>query len=198
MGCSKPMDTCKHITSPITTRMGEENPQISPLNGTNFPTWKIQCRMTLIKQGSWQIVSGEEVASDHSSSEEGIRTFKDRRDHALATIVLSIHPSLLHLLGEPEDPQVVWNILCEQFDQKCWGQRVEVRRKLYGVKWSGEGVQEHIHMLQQMFQQLHVVGDGMDEEQKVIHILSTLPNKYDNFLSRLLQKPQIPRFVLFF
>ena len=26
---------------------------IIPLNGNNFPIWKIQCRMALVKEGLW-------------------------------------------------------------------------------------------------------------------------------------------------
>ena len=34
---------------------------IVSLNGSNYPTWKIQCRMALLKDGLWSIVSGTEV-----------------------------------------------------------------------------------------------------------------------------------------
>ena len=31
---------------------------VVPLNERNYPTWKVQCRMALIKDGLWGIVSG--------------------------------------------------------------------------------------------------------------------------------------------
>ena len=44
---------------------------IVPLNGTNYPTWKIQCKMALMKEGLWKImiVTGEEVAPAGSAAE---------------------------------------------------------------------------------------------------------------------------------
>ena len=33
---------------------------IVPLNGSNYLTWKVQCRMTLMKDGLWTIVDGTE------------------------------------------------------------------------------------------------------------------------------------------
>ena len=33
----------------------------APLDGKNYPTWKVQCRMALMKDGSWGIVNGTEV-----------------------------------------------------------------------------------------------------------------------------------------
>ena len=33
---------------------------IEPLNGQNYATWKVQCKMALIKDGLWNIVTGTE------------------------------------------------------------------------------------------------------------------------------------------
>ncbi len=30
------------------------------LNGKNYPTWKLQCRMALVKNSLWDIVTGTE------------------------------------------------------------------------------------------------------------------------------------------
>ena len=38
----------------------------------------------------------------------------------LATIVLSVEPSLLYLIGDPEDPIAVWRKLGDQFQKKAW------------------------------------------------------------------------------
>ena len=35
---------------------------IVPLNGSNYNTWKIQCKVALLKQQLWGIVSGTETA----------------------------------------------------------------------------------------------------------------------------------------
>ena len=35
---------------------------IVPLNGKNYPTWKVQCKMTLLKENLWNIVVGTETA----------------------------------------------------------------------------------------------------------------------------------------
>ena len=31
---------------------------VVPLNGSNYATWKVQCKMALIKEGLWKIVEG--------------------------------------------------------------------------------------------------------------------------------------------
>ena len=81
---------------------------VVPLNGSNYATWKIQCRMALIKDGLWSIVNGTEEAPGEDAAAERHTKFAARKDHALATIVLSVEPSLLYLLGDPQDPIQVW------------------------------------------------------------------------------------------
>ena len=43
---------------------------LKPLNGSNCATWKVQCRMALIKEGLWNIVNGTEVADDANTEQE--------------------------------------------------------------------------------------------------------------------------------
>lgn len=70
---------------------------VVPLNSSNYPTWKVQCQMTLMKDGLWGIFSGNETAPDEAEAEKFAK-YVARRDRALAIIVLSIEPSLLYLI----------------------------------------------------------------------------------------------------
>ncbi len=87
--------------------MAELKPTASivPLNGANYLTWKVLCRMTLMRDGLWGIVSGTETAPAEGADRQS--KFLARRDRALATIVLTVDPSLLYLVGDPEDPVTV-------------------------------------------------------------------------------------------
>ena len=103
------------------------------LNGDNFSTWKLQCRMMLMKHGVWKIVNGTEVAPDENNI-TATNKFNDRRDKALSTIVLAVDPTLLYLVGSnPQDPIEVWNKLCDQYQAKTWANKLALRRKLYGL-----------------------------------------------------------------
>ena len=87
---------------------------VTPLNGSNYPTWKVQCGMALMKDGLWSIMSGSERLPNPDDADKHAK-FAARRDRALATIVLSVEPSLLYLIGDPEDPIIVWQKLADQF-----------------------------------------------------------------------------------
>ena len=89
--------------------------------------------MALIKYGGWGFVTDTEpepAGEDHAAW----RKFYERRDKALATIVLAVDPSLLYLLGDPQDPAEVWQKLSEQFEKKSWANKLALRRKLYSLK----------------------------------------------------------------
>ena len=87
--------------------------------------------MVLMKMGVWRIVDGTEVAPN---DDVGLRKFNERKDKALATIVLGVKTSLLYLLGDPKDPGQVWNLLANQFQKKSWANKLTLRRKLNGLK----------------------------------------------------------------
>ena len=77
---------------------------VIPLNGSIHRTWKVQCKMALMKENLWKIVEGSERAPDAEAQADLYAKFVQRRDRALGTIVLSVDPSLLYILGEPKDP----------------------------------------------------------------------------------------------
>ena len=166
---------------------------IVPLNGSNFPTWKIQVRMALLKQGVWKIVEGTEVCPDEYDQPANYRKFCERRDRALSTIVLAVETSLLYLLGDPQDPQEVWTKLCDQFQRKTWANKLSLRRRLYGLRLKdNEPVQDHIKQITEIFEELAVIGEPVEEEDQVVHVLSSLPDSFDMLVTALEASPEVP------
>ncbi len=79
---------------------------IIPLTGKNYPTWRVQCRMALMREGLWEIVSGKERAPSESAGAEERAKYSARSDRALATVVLAVDPSLLYLISDPLTPRL--------------------------------------------------------------------------------------------
>ena len=67
--------------------------------------------MVLLRDGLWDIVNNKEKIP--TDGDKDILKFLSRRDRALATIVLSVDLSLIYLIGDPDDPVVVWNKLAD-------------------------------------------------------------------------------------
>lgn len=165
---------------------------VVPLHGSNFPTWKVQCRMALMKDGLWGIVNGTEDPPGEGDADRRAK-FMTRRDRALAVIVLSIDPSLLYLIGDPDDPIIVWKKLSDQFQKKTWANKLALRRKLYSLRLKeGESVQKHVKAMTEVFGALSVVGDPMEEEDRVIHLLASLPESFNMLVTALEANPDVP------
>ncbi len=174
--------------------MAESRVSVVPLNGSNYPTWKIQCRMALMRDCLWNIVNGTEVVP---TSADGRAKFAVRRDKALAVIVLSVNPSLLYLIGDPTDPCVVWKKLADQFEKKTWATKLDLRRRLHALRLrDGEPVQEHIKSLTEIFDSLCIAGDAVDavsDEDRVVHLLASLPDSFSVLVTALEANENVPK-----
>lgn len=143
-----------------------ERSLIVPLNGSNFATWKIQCKMALLKDNLWSIVNGIEVSPSVSETTK-LAEFNLRKDKALATIVLSVHPSLLYLLGDPTDPKTVWKALEGQFQRKTWANKLALKRQMNSLQLNeGDSTQSHIKAMTEIFSELAIIGEPMEDEDK--------------------------------
>ena len=168
---------------------------IKPLNGPNYATWKVQCKMALIKDGLWNIVTGNENEPENAGERA---KYLLRRDRALATIVLSVDLTLLYLLGpDPVDPAEVWKKLADQFQKKTWANKLALRRKLHNLRLKdGQSVQKHVKALTEIFDELSVIGDPLDEENQVVHVLASLPESYDMLVTALEASPEVPKLAV--
>ena len=66
--------------------MAESGKSVSvvPLNRSNYSTWKIQCKMALIRDGLWKIINGTETAPAADAGEDVQAKFElERTKHLL-------------------------------------------------------------------------------------------------------------------
>ena len=171
--------------------MSDKSVSVIPLNGTNYPTWKVQCKMALMKDGLWGIVSGTETAPEGG---DGRAKFQSRHDRALVIIVLSLDPSLLYLLGEPKSPVDVWKTLSGQFQKKTWANQLALRRKLHLVRLREEqSVQEHVKNMTEIFNELAIIGDTISDEDRAIYLLASLPETFSMLVTALEANNEVPK-----
>ncbi|KAK3888840.1 hypothetical protein Pcinc_007106 [Petrolisthes cinctipes] len=149
--------------------------------------------MALIKEDVWSLVDGTEPLPDPTDTNKYSK-YVLKKNKALAIVVLSVDPKLLYLLGEPEDPKEVWNKLADQFQKKTWSNKLQLRRRLYALRLKeGGSVQEHIKTMTEIFNELSVIGDQRNEEDRVVHLLASLPESYDMLVTALEANFEIPK-----
>ena len=144
------------------------------------------------------VVNKEEVIPEldderRRESEEARRKFKIRYNKALTTIVLSVSPSLLYLLGDPEYPVKVWDTLENQFQKKSWANKLILKSKLSRMRLKeNQSVSEHIKSMTEIFQELSIIGQPMEEEDRVVQLLTSLPKKFNVLVTSLLSNVEVP------
>ena len=167
---------------------------IVPLNGSNYPTWKVQCRMALVRDGLWGIVAGTETEPGETAEADRRSKFLARRDRALATIVLAVDPSLLYLIGDPNDPVAVWKKLQNQFQKKTWANKLALRRRLHSLQLrDGGSVQDHVKAMTELFNELAIVGDSIEEDDRVVYLLASLPDSFNTLVTALEASEDVPK-----
>lgn len=166
---------------------------IVPLNESNYPTWKLQVKMLLIKEGLYGFVSGAEA--EPSSTDVGaLAKYRIRRDKALANIVLAIDPKLLYLISDdPTDPAIVWTKLSDTFQKKSWSNKLRLRKRLYSMRLKNDGsLQDYLKTCVELFNEMAVIGDALSEEDKVISLLASLPDTYSVLVTALEAQDSVP------
>ena len=117
-------------------------------------------------------MDGSEVAPP--KTDDQYRKFMSRSNEMLATIVLSLDPSLLYFIGDPQDPETFWTKLSDQFQKKTWENMLVLRCRLHTHQLKeGDLVQEYIKVMTETFNELAIVGVELSDEDLVVYLLAS-------------------------
>ena len=68
---------------------------------------------------------------------------------------------------------------------------------MYALKLrEGGSVQEHIRQMTEIFEELAVIGDPVSEEDRVVHLLASLPESYDMVVTALEANAEVPKMAV--
>ena len=77
--------------------------------------------------------------------------------------------------------------------KKTWANKLSLRRKLFRLKLNeGGSVSEHIKELTEIFNSLSVLGDTVTDEDRVVHLLASLPESYSVLVTALEANAEVP------
>ena len=108
--------------------------------------------------------------------------------------MLTVEPSLLYSIGDPEDPVVVWKKLQDQFQKKTWANKLALRRRLHSLQLKdGDSVQDHIKTMIELFNELAIIGDVKGEEDCVVYLLASLPDSFSKLVTALEANEEVPK-----
>ncbi|KAF2347659.1 Integrase catalytic core [Trinorchestia longiramus] len=96
-------------------------------------------------------------------------------------------------MGNPTDPVEVWRKLQNTFQKKSWANKFRLKKKLFNMKLeNGQNLQDHLKVCVKLFEELAIIGDPMEEEERVIILLSSLPDRFSTLVTALEVHEKIP------
>ena len=120
-----------------------------------------------------------------------------RKNKALAQIVLHVDTKLLYLLGDPTCPVEVWTKIQDTFQKKSWSNKLRLRKRLYNLKLKpNSDLQAHLKSFVECFEALAVIGDAVEEEDRVISLLASLPDNYSTLVTALESVEKVPTWAV--
>ena len=150
--------------------------------------------MALIRENTWEIVNGSEECP-LQTDRDAYKKYCNRRDRALATIVLTLDPELLYLVENIDDPIQVWNKLGKNFQTKSVASKFALRKKLINTKFQdGTSIQSHVKIFSETFSNLAAIRDTLENDDKVFYLLCSLPERFDMIVATIENSDSLPDF----
>ena len=168
----------------------DSNSKIEKLNGSNYKTWKFNCKLVLMNKDLWGIVVGTDkapVADEDGNVDAKLkREFESRSNQAYSIIALSIQKEIQTYIVSTSNPKEAWDTLENQFSFVSITQLVRVYRKFYASSMNeGGNVMEHITKMTQLAQDLKEMGKDIESKEFAVVVLGSLPSSYEMFVTSL-------------
>ena len=152
--------------------------EIEKFNGQNFELWKLKMEDLLVDKEQWAAVDpGTKPTSVSTEDWEKL----DRK--ARSTIRLCLSDSVLLNVSGEDSAKKLWEKLGNLYQSKSLVNKLFLRKKLYHLRMEdGDSVTDHLNVFNTLVSQLVSVDIKMEEEDKCITLLCSLPDSWDNLV----------------
>jgi hypothetical protein len=163
----------------------DEKWSVDKLESTNWVTWKFQMKHMLLAKGLWGFVANTEVLRQNPTAQQEAE-FKSKLQRAFSTLVMAISPSQLYLITSYEKPNEAWDALCAHFEGDTLANKLFLKKQYFRMQMrEGTAVEAHIKQMKELTDKLAAIGAPISEEDKVVTLLGSLPQKYSTLVTAL-------------
>jgi hypothetical protein len=149
---------------------------------SNFALWKLKVRDLLVQQGLHKALDG-------ATKKPATMTTSDWEDldaRALSTIRLCLADEVLFNIVEETTASGLWEKLEKLYMTKSLTNRIYLKRQLYSLRMKeGSKVAEHLNVFNTLICQLTDMEVKIQEEDKAITLLCSLPESWDHFVTSI-------------
>lgn len=157
--------------------------------GNDFHLWRLKMRALLVHQGL------EEALGEPSSSKKPRKVsdddLPDILDRAYSAIILSLDYGILKKVGGEKTATGLWKKLDDTYSKKSMAQRLATKKKLYTLQMEEKSsITYHIDVFNKIILNLKDINVELDDEDKAILLLCSLPSSYKHLVDTLMYRRQ--------
>uniref|UniRef100_A0ABD2XH93 CCHC-type domain-containing protein n=1 Tax=Trichogramma kaykai TaxID=54128 RepID=A0ABD2XH93_9HYME len=160
---------------------------IPKFNGQNFQLWKFQIKAVLVAQDLLEIVEGTEtkpVAGADNANATKVKEWTEKNAKAMFALSSSIDYSQLDYLVNCASPNEMWKKLSNIHEQKSTSNKLALTTKFHEYRKSpNDFIAQHVANIENIASQLKDIGQTVSDVMIMAKIISTLPSKYNAFIS---------------
>ncbi|KAH9703677.1 hypothetical protein KPL70_011177 [Citrus sinensis] len=167
------------------------NPKIDleKFNGKNdFNMWKVKMEALLVTQGLGDAIQPvtKKEGKEYSTSKTPEQVAEiDRK--ARGTIILSLADSVIREVAKEPTVAGLWAKLESIYMKKSLANRLYIKKRMFTLKMmEGTPLDDHLDEFNKVCDTLETIDAALDDEDKALLLISSLPRSYGNFVDALM------------
>lgn len=142
--------------------------------------WKITIHDVLVLHGQHKALLGRDKKPTTMSNED----WEEMDMKAVSSIRMCLADNFIFNVRGEKTASGLWAKLESLYQSKSLLNRILLKNRLYSLKMKeGAKVSEHLNTFNDILSQLESIGVKMDDEDKAVTLLCTLPDSYDNLVT---------------
>ncbi|XP_033254303.1 uncharacterized protein LOC117193677, partial [Drosophila miranda] len=171
--------------------------QIEKLGEDNYDVWSMSMRSVLITTDLWTYVSGktERPQEEAAGIREHLAQWDKADQKALACIILNVKATQLMHIKSCTTSKQAWQKLRHVHVSVGPVRKVQLYQKLLRQNMqNGDNVVQYVNSFVEITEKLAELNIDIQDELKVIMLLSSLPSGWENFVVAIETRDSLPSF----